>query len=209
MSSYPTKKGGNIKKGHEKESELFWTTQDQSELAEAMIPCKITFLNPATRTDDLSDQKSVFGRDMTQVYFADVILVDARERRGLGVGAEIMWAKVNHIPIITLAPKNTHYQRKEVNFLGVKVENWVHPFVESLSNIIIDNLQEAASWLQKFLNGKAEVKGAEYIFEAMRHYQNIQLPHDLPMKKLIENNKGLKTKISNFANKASPTLQVH
>lgn len=189
---------GNIQKGHEKESEIFWSLEDQQCLIKELYPCKLTFLNPATRTDDLSDQKSVFGRDMTQVFFADVILVDARERRGLGVGAEMMWAKMNHIPVLTLAPKNTHYQKNEVKLLGVRVENWVHPFVESLSDAIIINLEEAASWLKKFTEGSIRIKGPESISEAMLYYQKSQLPHDIPMKQLIESNSRLKTRIDDF-----------
>lgn len=189
---------GNIQKGHEKESGIYWTLEDQQCLAEAMRPHKLTFLNPAVRTDDLSDQKSVFGRDMTQVFFADLLLVDARERRGLGVGAEMMWAKMNHIPLLTLAPKNTHYQKKEVTLLGVRVENWVHPFVESLSDAVINDLHEAATWIKTFLEGNVEIKGPESISEAMLHYQQQQLPRDLPMKALIQSNAALQRRLQEF-----------
>lgn len=189
---------GNIQKGHEKESEIFWTHDDQAFLAQALHPCKLTFLNPATRTDDLSDQKSVFGRDMTQVYFADVILVDARERRGLGVGAEMMWAKMNRIPVLALAPKNTHYQKQEVKLLGVRVKNWVHPFVESLSDAVIHDLTEAAIWLKQFIRAGVRIKGPEFITDAMRHYQKSQLPNDVPMKELIQKNAKLGLRIKEF-----------
>ncbi len=189
---------GNIQKGHEKESEIFWTHDDQVFLAQAVHPCKLTFLNPAMRTDDLSDQKSVFERDMTQVYFADIILVDARERRGLGVGAEMMWAKMNRIPVLTLAPKNTHYQKQEVKLLGVRVQNWVHPFVESLSDVVINDLLDAATWLKQFIRGEVQVKGPEFITDAMRHYQKSQLPNDVAMKELIEGNAKLGLRIKDF-----------
>jgi len=189
---------GNIQKNHENDSKVFWTFEDQKTLMNCLSPCKLTFLNPATRTDDLSDQKSVFGRDMTQVFFADVILVDARERRGLGVGAEMMWAKMNRIPVLTLAPKDTHYQKKKMTLLGVDVEDWVHPFVESLSDAVIDDLHEAAIWIEKFLKGKTKVKGPEYISQAMHHYQQSQLPSDIPMKELIQSNPKLGLRIEDF-----------
>lgn len=189
---------GNIQKGHEKESEIFWTLADQEKLAKGVAPYELAFLNPALRSDDLSDQKSVFGRDMTQVYFADVILVDARERRGLGVGAEVMWAKMNRIPVLTLAPENSHYQREEVQLLGVKVENWIHPFIESLSDKIINSLDEGVLWLKKLIQGNVQIKGPEFISEAMSYYQSGQLPQDIPMKKVIEENPKLKAKVENF-----------
>jgi len=78
---------GNIQKGHEDKSRLVWTQSDLDFL-EQTVPAKLTFLNPALRSDDLSDQRSVFGRDMLQVYSSDLVLVDARERRGLGVGED-------------------------------------------------------------------------------------------------------------------------
>ncbi|MDN3507004.1 MAG: hypothetical protein P0S96_07235 [Simkaniaceae bacterium] len=186
---------GNIQKGHEKESAIFWAQDDMEVIREKIAPMGITFLNPATRTDDLSDQKSVFGRDMTQVYFGDAIFVDARERRGLGVGAEMMWAKMNRLPVLTLVPKNSHYRRKEVNLLGVHVDNWVHPFIESLSDAIVENVEEGALWLKELASGNVKVKGPEFIHEAMRYYQEEQLSHDLPMKELIEENSRLKEKM--------------
>ena len=91
---------GNIQKDHENKSQIYWTEEDRDFLRNELAPKNISFLNPALRTDDLSDQLSVFGRDMTQVYCSDLVFVDARERRGLGVGAEMMWAKMNRIPLL-------------------------------------------------------------------------------------------------------------
>jgi len=99
---------GKIQKAHENPNETYWTEKDQEILRQALSPSSVYFLNPAIRSDDLSVQKSVFGRDMAQVYSADVIFVDGRERRGLGVGAEMMWAKMNRKPVITLAPLGSH-----------------------------------------------------------------------------------------------------
>lgn len=82
---------GNIKKGHEKADEDYWTDIEMSAIRETLSPIPVVFLNPADRSDDLSDQQSVFGRDLTQVMSSDVIFVDARQRRGLGVGAD--WIK--------------------------------------------------------------------------------------------------------------------
>lgn len=186
---------GNIQKGHEKESAVFWTQEDREIISKGLAPVVVSFLNPALRTDDLSDQKSVFGRDMMQIYCANVIFVDARERRGLGVGAEMMWAKINRIPVLTLASQNSHYRKKEVLLLGVKVKDWVHPFVESLSDAIVEDVKEGVQWLKKLLLGKIEIKGPESIREAMHYYQEMQLPQDEPMRQLIESNPDLKQKV--------------
>ncbi len=46
---------------------------------------------------------------MTQIFLADIVFVDARHRHGLGVDAEMMWAKFHAKPVIILAPEETHY----------------------------------------------------------------------------------------------------
>ncbi|NGX30968.1 MAG: hypothetical protein K940chlam8_00324 [Chlamydiae bacterium] len=112
-----------------------------------LAPHEVHFLNPAIRTDDLSDQRSVFGRDMIQVFSADAVLVDARDRRGLGVGAEMMWGKMNRIPVVALAPLGSYYHKQSTSLLGVEVESWIHPFIEGLSDVIVESLEDAANWL--------------------------------------------------------------
>ena len=84
---------GSIRKGHESVDELFWEEEHMNLLRESFGENEVCFLNPAERTDDLSDQRSVFGRDMLSVFCSDAVMVDGRGRRGLGVGAEMMWAR--------------------------------------------------------------------------------------------------------------------
>ncbi|MEM8629007.1 MAG: DUF1653 domain-containing protein [Chlamydiota bacterium] len=188
---------GNIQKGHENESNVFWTEEDRKTLEKGLAPCSVAFLNPAFRADDLTDPTSVFGRDMTQVFCADVVLVDARERRGLGVGAEMMWAKIHSIPVLTIAPANSHYHKQEVTLLGARLENWRHPFVASLSDAVVDTLQEGIDWLQDFLLDRPSVRGAESIYEAMSYYQKMQLPKDHPMCEIFAKYPCLQEKILN------------
>lgn len=187
---------GSIKKEHEKANESFWTDYDMAFLTKELPEFKLSFLNPASRLDDLSDQQSVFGRDMTQVFCSDIVFVDARDRRGLGVGAEMMWAKFHKIPIITLAPKGSHYNKSKTTLLDIPVENWIHPFVESLSDAIVENLSEGALWIKRFVSDTAlQIKDVEYIQSTMQYYRDTQLPCDEPMNILIEANQKLQDRI--------------
>ena len=69
------------------------------------------------------------------------------------------------------------------------VENWIHPFVESLSDAIVENLQEGATCIRKFVSSFApKAKDLNDIQSAMQHYRDNQLPHDEPMKALILTN---------------------
>jgi hypothetical protein len=197
---------GSIRKGHEKADETFWTDEDMLFLKKALSEYDVSFLNPAFRSDNLSDQRSVFGRDMTQIFCSDVVFVDARDRRGLGVGAEMMWAKFHKTPIVTLAPTDSHYNKSKTTLLGVAVENWVHPFVESLSDAIVENLDEGAQWIRKSVSASApEIRGVEYIQLAMQYYRDSQLPNDEPMKALIAANQKLHKRVWGLKNESKAT----
>jgi hypothetical protein len=176
---------GSIKKGHEK-TESHWTDDDIQAIEKNLPEYEVSFLNPAFRTDNLSDQRAVFGRDMVQVFSCNVVFVDARDRRGLGVGAEMMWAKFNKIPVVAWAPIDTHYHKRHTTVLGVPVANFTHPFVESLSDKIAETLADGARWIHQVIsNPSTPIKGVEYITSAMQHYKETQLPHDAPMKALL------------------------
>lgn len=136
--------------------------------------------------DNLADQCSVFGRDMTQVFCSHVVFVDARDRRGLGVGAEMMWAKIHKIPVVTWAPKDSHYNKTKATILGVEVDHFIHPFVYGLSDKIVDTLPEGAQWIERMLSDPSiEIKGPEHIRGAMEYYQEKQLGVDLPMREIL------------------------
>ncbi len=177
---------GSVKKGHEKTDESFWTEEDMAFLQTNLPEYKIAFLNPSFRADNLSDNRSVFGRDMTQVFSSHLIFVDARDRRGLGVGAEMMWAKVNKIPVVTWSPKNSHYSKDLATLLGVPISNFIHPFVEILSDKIVQDLAEGAKWIHEMMSTPSfPIKGIEEITNAMQYYKETQLHNDTPMKELV------------------------
>lgn len=188
---------GSIKKGHEKADETFWTDEDMSLLRKSLTDFEVSFLNPAFRADDLSDQTSVFGRDMVQVFSSNIVLVDVRDRRGLGVGAEMMWAKINKIPVIAWAPRNSHYRKDQATILDRPVQNFVHPFVEGLSDSVVANLEEAAKWIREVMsNPSIAIKGIEDIGAAMQYYKDRQFHKDVPMKEMVSACKELEKRMN-------------
>jgi len=187
---------GKIQKSNETSTEHYWTETEINALKSALQPYSVILLNPADRTDDLTDQQSVFGRDMAQVFSADFIFVDAREKRGLGVGAEMMWAKMHKKPLITLAPEESHYNKKNIYILDKVVESWVHPFVENLSDVIVDTIFEGADWIKKFLNTPGlPIKDAEWIQKSMNYYMKTQFHLDLPMQSISKTSKNVQSKL--------------
>jgi hypothetical protein len=191
---------GSIKKQHEKSNESFWTEEDMQTIRQHLSGFEVSFLNPAFRSDDLSDQLSVFGRDMLQVFCSDLVFVDARDRRGLGVGSEMMWAKVHQIPVLTWAPRDSHYHRSQTTILDVPVTDFIHPFVKALSDKVVGTLEEGAEWIKAMKSGsKIEIRGREYITKAMEHYKTNQLGRDKPMQELINSHEALKSRVEQLA----------
>jgi hypothetical protein len=189
---------GSIQKGHEPPNDCFWTQKDMDVLQEHLSDYAITFLNPALRADDLSNQRSTFGRDMLQVFCSDIVFADVRNRRGLGVGAEMMWAKLHKIPLVVWAPKNSHYHKSTATVLNVTVENWVHPFVESLADKVAENLREGAEWIRTFMTNPPPIKDLDTITSAMRYYRESQLHRDHFMQDLIKESEGLQKKVESL-----------
>ncbi len=188
---------GSIKKGHEKSDDTYWTDEDMALLRESLHDFELSFLNPAFRTDDLSDQRSVFGRDMVQVFSSNFVFADVRDRRGLGVGAEMMWAKLHHIPIISWAPRNSHYRKDKATILGSPVDNFIHPFVEGLSDKIVENLEEGAKWIREVISDPSiSIKGIDDIGAAMQYYKEKQLHRDRPMQEMISSNEALQQRMN-------------
>ncbi len=103
---------------------------------------------------------------------------------------------MNKIPVIAYAPKNSHYRWEKTSLLGLEVKDWVHPFIESLSDYLADSLHDASTWIENYLQGSPiAIKGAEFIHQAMELYRHTQYAHDLPMQDLVENSEVLKHRI--------------
>ena len=176
---------GTIAKDHEV-MESMWTQEDFKILQDHLSPHTLNCMNPAHRRDDPNDRQSIFGRDMTQVFLADLIFVDGRHRRGLGVGAEMMWAKFHAKPLLMLIPEETYYRKSHVEVLGDHVAEYLHPFVDALCDQIVSTVEEGAEWIRKWANGEVEtLRDLTTVYKAMRYYQETQFEQDTPMKEII------------------------
>ncbi len=176
---------GGIKKGEKDKEKICWEEGDKDFIRNELEGYEVIFLDPQIRGDQLSDALSVFGRDMTQVTNCDFVLVDGREKRGVGVGIEMLMAKVGGIPVISIIPKNTHYHRDRVNCLGQDIKNFVHPTFFALSDKIAEDLAGAMEWVKEHMKNPQPVKGMHSIEDAMRHYRETQLEDDRPMKEFL------------------------
>ena len=172
--------------------ESMWTNQDLDNLQDYVSPFPINFMNPAERNDNVGDPKSVFGRDMVQIFLSDIVFVDGRHRRGIGVGAEMMWAKFLAKPLIILVPEESYYKRSNIKILGKYVDEYIHPFVESLCDKVVTNLEEAAKWIIQYMKKEVGmIKDLSTVYDLMQYYRDSQFNNDNNMKELINSSSAM------------------
>ena len=139
---------GGIKKGSKDKKKLIWGRKEFDSLSRAIFPVKAVFLSPQKRQDDVSDTFSVFGRDHFQISVCDFLVADLREKRGIGVGIEMLSAKILCKPVIAVAPINHHYRRERLNYLGGSVRDYVHAHLFGVADAIVNDFNEAGLWIK-------------------------------------------------------------
>ncbi|MCH9753343.1 MAG: hypothetical protein K0T99_00375 [Alphaproteobacteria bacterium] len=195
---------GGIKKGHDDQRKFFWNEKEKKELVSEMTNTSLIQLDPALRTDDLGDMLSILGRDMLQVLISDAVLVDARTKRGVGVGAEIDRAETQNIPVIAIVPEDTAYHKFDTTILDQHIDEWKHPFIFGYTSFAAKTFAESGKWIDQNLAQKKECLPndiSDRILGAMQHYIHTQLMNDLPMKKMYEEISIVKDRIDFVTNK--------
>ena len=148
---------GSIRKGNTdpRPDHHFWSEADEQFVtANAGVP-EVELLNPAKTKLRRSDFGLNFGCDLFLVSISNIVLVDARKEKGIGVGAEMMFAAQNGIPVITWAPPESHYRRRFVpNVFGEDLHDWTHPFVFGLSDHVVDDLLAAMELVRAHTRGE-------------------------------------------------------
>ncbi|MFG1814206.1 hypothetical protein ACGFIF_10615 [Kribbella sp. NPDC049174] len=140
---------GSIVKGTAEANRLCWTDNERDEVRQGASPREVVFLNPDDPITDPDNTLGQFGRDMYQVMLASAVIVDARERRGLGIGVEMAAAAAFDTPVIFVAPRNSKYRSDLLEYRGASVKNYVHPHVASLANCVVDDFFDAGQALDR------------------------------------------------------------
>lgn len=137
---------GSVHKGSgdKRESSFFWSSQDEEVLIENITNAEVIILNPNTISTPKWKFKDRYTSDLEMVIQSDVMIVDARTKKGLGVGAEMMMAHYESIPVYSLATPGSHYRNEILNNDSERIE-WIHPFVFGLSHKIYDSISNIAN----------------------------------------------------------------
>lgn len=175
---------GGIKKGPKDATKLLWGEKERQEIQAILTPLEVVFMRPDLRRDDIANDFTVFGRDHYQVQSADYVIVDGREKRGIGVGIEMLSAKWFKRPLICVVPPNSHYRRPRLDYLGGTVRDYIHPHLASLADIVVDDFASAAKWIASFEKHPLPVKTISVIRNGINEYKKQQKSRDIPMSEI-------------------------
>lgn len=169
---------GSVKKGDAdaRNPSHFWSPNDEAQIHQALSPIEVHLLNPSKSKIDRSDPRINFGCDLYLIASSSIVLVDARTQKGVGIGAEMMYCNLHGIPVITICPRNSYYRKDLVpNVFGTDLHDWTHPFIASLSDVIVESLGEATEVVKDLLKTGRARKRAEKPSAAIeyfkKHYQ--------------------------------------
>ncbi len=161
-----------------------WTDRERAEVTRGAEPNRVLFLNPDDPLVRAEETIAQFGRDMYQVMIATAVVVDARERRGIGVGVEMAAAAALGTPVIAVAPPETVYRRQTLTYRNAVVHGYVHPHLASLTTLIVDSFSEAGAQL---INCRTERHRTVpmWLRDGIESYESEILPFDDPMKEVV------------------------
>lgn len=148
---------GSVKKGlrDERPETEFWSPEHELYIANA-LERKVELLNPSKTEISRRDYFVNFGCDIFLVQSADLLFADLRSEKGIGVGAELMFARQTGIPVITWLPPKTHYRRDLIDVFGEDLHDWFHPFAFALSDYIEDTLEAVCNRASSILAGQSQ-----------------------------------------------------
>lgn len=131
--------GSVRKEGDTRPESNYWRPEDEAHLKSALSMYELDFLNPNDVDIDRSKSMDRFHADIRLVLESDIVLIDARTRKGLGVGAELMMAKYENIPVLALCPRYSEYRKGDA----------VHAFIAGLSMKVCDSLDDIAEEIHR------------------------------------------------------------
>jgi hypothetical protein len=176
-------------KGESDDKKLCWSDTERLAVSKGASPHEVVYLNPDDPITDPANTLGQFGRDMYQVMVATAIIVDARERRGLGIGVEMAAAATFGTPIIVVAPRNSKYRSDKLEYRGTTVSNYVHPHVGALAADVVDDFVAAGEAILRFAHDERSTVRDDrptWINQAIDEYVSNVLPRDTPMVKVLQ-----------------------
>ncbi len=155
---------GKVPKGKD-EAENFddWRKRYQQVLQKFF---EAEFIDPYDRQLDESDFLSVVGIDCKHIKESDLVIVNSEQKLGAGTAQELVIAKYFKKPVVAVLPKNTHHRRSNLVFGKKLVEDWIHPFIFTFSDFILEEIGEIEKIKDKIFRSK--IKDISIIDEVIK-----------------------------------------
>ena len=159
---------GTVPKG-DKEAETFdnWRQLFKAELSKYFVDAE--FFDHSKIKADESDYKGIVGLDCSLIKKSDLVVVNAALHLGVGTSQEMVIAKYFRKPVITVLPKNTPHRRNNLVFHGKLIEDWIHPFIHTFSDVIIETIAE----IKKYRKLDFPIKDMSIIDRCIEHYNSL------------------------------------
>ncbi|MBT4857587.1 hypothetical protein HON49_00320 [archaeon] len=158
---------GKVPKGDKDEKSFVNWREVYSDILKNIFDAE--FIDPYGDHVDEADYFSVFGKDCKHIKESDIIIINAEKKLGVGTAHEMLIAKYFSKPVITVLPKETPHRRKNIVFFGKLIEDWIHPFIHSVSDFIVEDVNEILSIKEKVLTVKP--KDITVIDEAIKYVE--------------------------------------
>ena len=152
-----------------------WRKEFMEKLRDCLKDIDLKLIDPSIRTESIEESYSIFAQDCFFVANCDFVVVQGKDKQGIGTGIEMLTAKMHGVPVIAVVPKKSYYRLPDKEamkyFTKEKMDNWIHPFMSSLSDVIVEDLDTAAAWIKEHLNEKKQIKDVSVINEAIEYYK--------------------------------------
>lgn len=168
---------------------LIWSDVERNDVRNGAAPIELDFLNPNDPVDNLNDALVLFGRDIYHVSSADVVVIDARDRCGIGVGVELLASRFLETPAVVVAPDNSYYRRDLLEYRRGLAHNYIHPHVFALADVIVDDFVQAGEWIRDSLS-LTRPKSLDVLQNSIGAYVQRMLDGDTPTQRALHHRRG-------------------
>ena len=160
---------GSLPKGDEARNDFFDWKAEYVKKIQNVVP-EALFLHG----DLISDKEGaevVVGHDLWLIKGANIVIVNASSKIGAGTAQEIVLAKKFKKPVISIIPKDIHHRRSNIVFHGTKIKEWIHPFLDVSSDVVVENIDEAIRWIKSFRSRPKKIKDFSVFDKAIAKFE--------------------------------------
>lgn len=163
---------GSVKKGDKDNRPILSWRETYKEKLKSLKG--LEFLDPSFMSKYADNPLFVFGGDCSMIKNSDLVLVCGENKLGIGTSQEILVAKYFKKPVISIVPKKSHHRRYNLSFRGKIIKEWIHPFIFSSSDLIVENVDDAIPWIQEYIQNpnSKKIKNITVIDKGIENFEN-------------------------------------